>query len=149
LTTLADLQSKTGDPAGALNEYRQANAILEKLSAAAPGNLFTRGALAESLVATGSLLARLGRVGEARTLTTRGMAIARELASLPAATPDELNRYAQILLTCQPAELRDSARALRIAEQAVAKSGGHDPRSLHVLEEARRQLASVSGSLRQ
>jgi eukaryotic-like serine/threonine-protein kinase len=149
LTTLADLQSKTGNPAAALDEYRQANAILEKLSAAAPGNLFTRGAQADSLVATGALLAQLGRVAEARTLTARGVAIARELATRPNATPDELNRYAQILLTCQPVELRDSARALRSAEQAVAKSGGRDPRSLRVLEEARRQLASVSGSLRQ
>jgi tetratricopeptide (TPR) repeat protein len=138
LTTLADLLNKTGDSGGALEQYRQANAILEKLSAAAPGNLFMRGQLADSLVATGALLAALGHVAEARTLTTRGVAIAHELASLPAATPDELNRYAQILLTCQPAELRDLPSALRIAEQAVAKSGGRDPKSLHVLAEAYR-----------
>ena len=146
LTTLADLLNKTGDSGGALEQYRQANAILEKLSAAAPGNLFMRGQLADSLVATGALLPQLGRVADARTLTTRGVAIARELASLPAATPDELNRYAQILLTCQLAELRDLASALRIAEQAVAKSGGRDPKSLHVLAEAYRLNGNPAGA---
>jgi eukaryotic-like serine/threonine-protein kinase len=136
LTTLADLQSKTGNPASALDEYRQANAILERLSTAAPTNLFTRGSLADSLVATGTLLARQGRVAEARASTSRGVAIARELANRAAATPDELSRYALMLLTCQPAELRDSASALRSAEQAVAKSGGREPRSLHILAQA-------------
>ena len=136
LTTLADLQSKTGNPAGALDEYRQANAILERLSTAAPTNLFTRGNLADSLVATGTLLARQGRVAEARASTSRGVAIARELANRAAATPDELSRYALMLLTCQPAELRDSVSALRSAEQAVAKSGGRDPKSLQVLVQA-------------
>ena len=136
LTTLADLQSKTGNPAGALDEYRQANAILERLSTGAPTNLFTRGNLADSLVATGTLLAQQGRVAEARASTSRGVAIARELAHRAAATPDELSRYALMLLTCQPAELRDSASALRSAEQAVAKSGGRDPKSLQVLVQA-------------
>ena len=136
LTTLAELMHKTGDAAGALDEFRQANAILEKLSAAAPGNLFTRGALAESLVATGTLLAQQGRVADARASTARGLAIARELASRTSATPDELSRYAQILLTCQPADLRDVAAALRSAEQAVLNSSGKDPKSLQVLAQA-------------
>jgi hypothetical protein len=62
--------------------------------------------------------------------------IARELASRATATPDELNRYALILLTCQPAELRDPVTALSSAEQAVAQSAGRDPRSLQVLAQA-------------
>ena len=136
LSTIADLLGRTGDPTGALEQYRQAVAILEQLSAAAPTNLFTRGALAESLVATGALLAQQGRVAEARSSTARGVAIARELAGRASATPDELNRYAQILLTCQPADLRDAAAALRSAEQAVLKSSGRDPKSLQVLAQA-------------
>jgi non-specific serine/threonine protein kinase/serine/threonine-protein kinase len=136
LTTMADLLDKTGDRAGALEEYRHAVAILEKLSAAGPMNLFMRGALAEALVATGTLLSRQGRAAEARATTSRGVAIARELASRDAATPDELTRYALMLLTCQPAELRDSASALRSAQQAVAKSGSRDPKSLGVLAQA-------------
>jgi eukaryotic-like serine/threonine-protein kinase len=136
LTTLAHLLNNTGNPAGALERYRQANVILEKLSAAGPTNLFMRGQLADSLVATGALLAQQGRVAEARQLTSRGVTIARELASRATATPDELNRYALILLTCQPAELRDPVTALSSAEQAVAQSAGRDPRSLQVLAQA-------------
>jgi non-specific serine/threonine protein kinase/serine/threonine-protein kinase len=136
LTTLADLHSKTGSPAAALDEYRQAVTILEKLSAAAPSNLFIRGTLAEALVATGTVLAQQGRVTEARTSTARGVAVARELASRASATPDELSRYAQILLTCQPADLRDPAVALRSAKQAVLNSSGRDPKSLQVLAQA-------------
>jgi eukaryotic-like serine/threonine-protein kinase len=136
LSTLADLLSKTGDPAAALHEYRHAVAILEKLTTAAPTNLFMRGALSEALVATGTALVQQGRVAEAQTSTARGVAIARELATRASATPDELSRYAQILLTCQPAELRDAAAALRSAQQAVARSSGRDPKSLQVLAQA-------------
>jgi eukaryotic-like serine/threonine-protein kinase len=136
LTTMADLLDKTGDEHTALNEYRHALAILERLSAAAPTNLFMRSQLADALVATGALLAHQGQVAEARTLTSRGVTIARELASRAAATPDELSQYARILLTCEPGELRDVATALKSAEQAVERSQGRDPKSLHVLAQA-------------
>jgi eukaryotic-like serine/threonine-protein kinase len=136
VTTLADLLNKTGNSGGALDEYRQAIAILEKLSAAAPTNLFMRGQLAEALVATGAVLAHRGRAAEARAEAARGVALARDLATRAGATPDELSRYALILLTCEPADLRDSAAALESAGQAVEKSAGRDPWSLHVLAQA-------------
>jgi len=136
LTTMANLLDKTGNERTALNEYRHALAILERLSAAAPANLFMRSQLADALVGTGALLAHQGQVAEARTLTSRGVTIARELASPATATPDELSQYARILLTCEPVELRDAAAALKTAEQAVEKSQGRDPKSLHVLAQA-------------
>lgn len=136
LTTLAGLLDKSGDGRAALDQYRHALAILEKLAAGAPNNLFTRSQLADALVATGTLLTRQGHVAEARTLSSRGVAIARDLANRADATPDELSQYAQILLTCEPAELRDAARALKSAEQAVEKAQGRDPRSLRVLAQA-------------
>ncbi|HEV8018627.1 MAG TPA: protein kinase [Steroidobacteraceae bacterium] len=136
LTTVADLLSKSGDTGGAVEEYRQAIAILEKQSAAAPTNLFMRGQLAETLVATGAVLAHQGRAAEARTQTARGVVLAHDLADGAAATPDDLNRYALILLTCQPPDLRDAAAALRTAERAVQRSAGRDPMSLHILAQA-------------
>jgi eukaryotic-like serine/threonine-protein kinase len=136
LTTLADLLQKTGSAQAALDEYHRALAILERLSAAAPSNLFMRSQLADALVATGKLLVHQGHVAEATTLTSRGVSIARDLASRATATPDELTQYAQILLSCEPAELRNLPNALASAEQAVEKSGGRDPRSLQVLARA-------------
>ena len=136
LTTLGDLLNKTGNGREALEKYRQVVAILEKLSAAAPANLFTRGALADALVTTGTVLAQQHFMAEARASTSRGVAIARDLATRSTATPDELSRYAQILLTCEPAELRDPATARKYAELAVGKSDGRDPRSLQILAQA-------------
>jgi non-specific serine/threonine protein kinase/serine/threonine-protein kinase len=146
LTTLADLLNKTGNSSGALDEYRRVIAILEKLSAAAPTNLFMRGQLAEALVARSAVLAHRGRAGEARAEATRGVALARDLATRTGATPDELSRYALILLTCEPAELRDPAAALESAGQAVEKSAGRDPRSLHVLAQAYLQTGDAARS---
>ena len=139
LTTLADLLQRTGSAQAALGEYRHALAILDKLSASAPTNLFMRSQLADTLVATGTLLAHQGRAAEARTLTSRGVSMARDLASRAAATPDELTQYAQILLTCEPPELRNLPNALASAAQAVEKSAGRDPRSLQVLAQAYRK----------
>jgi tetratricopeptide (TPR) repeat protein len=136
LTMIASLLDKAGNGHAALDEYRHALAILEKLSTAAPTNLFMRSQLTEALVATGTLLAHQDRIAEARALSTRGIAIARELAGRPTATPDELSQYAQILLTCEPVELRDARSALKTAAQAVEKSQGRDPRSLRVLAQA-------------
>jgi non-specific serine/threonine protein kinase/serine/threonine-protein kinase len=143
LSTLAELLEKSGDPAAALSNHQQAVAILEKLAATAPGNVFTRGALADGLVATGALLVRLGRGTEARQWSARGVAIARELAGRNDATPDELNRYALILLSCEPAELRDPSAALHSAEQAVSKSARHDPKSLQLLARAYRETGDA------
>ena len=136
LTTTADLLNKTGDPLSALAKYRQAVGILERLSAAAPTDLFMRGRLSDTLVSTGAALAQQGNLVEARSTTSRGLTIARDLASRTAATPDELNQYALILLTCQPPDLREPTTALQNAKQAVEKSGSRDPKSLDVLAQA-------------
>ena len=136
LTAIADLLNKTGDHPGALTRYRQALGILEKLSVAAPTDVFMRGRLSEALVATGAVLVQQGKLAEARSMTSQGLVIARDLASRTMATPDELSQYALTLLTCQPPDLREPATALQKAKQAVEKSGERDPRSLDILAQA-------------
>lgn len=69
-------------------------------------------------------------------MTSRGLALARDLASQTTATPDELSQYALILLTCQPPDLRGPVTALENAKRAVEKSGARDPKSLDVLAQA-------------
>jgi tetratricopeptide (TPR) repeat protein len=136
LTTVADLLDKTGDLEGSLAKYRQTVGILEKLSAAAPADLFMRGQLSQTLVSIGAVLAQQGKLAEARTSTSHGLAMARDLANRVAATPDELSRYALALLTCSPADLREEATALQKAKQAVEKAGERDPKSLDILAQA-------------
>src|SRR4029077_2193112 len=98
------------------------------------------------LVATGAVLAHRGRAAEARAQTARGVALARDLATRVGATPDELSRYALMLLTCEPVELRDPAAALESAGQAVEKSAGRDPRSLHILAQAYLHSGDAAGA---
>lgn len=136
LTKVAELLNKTGDLEGSLIKYHQAVGILEKLSAAAPDDLFMRGQLSQTLVSMGTALAQQRKLGEARSITSRGLAIARDLADRAAATPDELSQYALTLLTCSPVDLRDQATALRKAKQAVQKSSERDPKSLDILAQA-------------
>jgi hypothetical protein len=81
-------------------------------------------------------LAEMGKVAEARAVTSRGLAIAKELAKREDATPDELSEYAETFLTCEPADLREPATALRYAKEAAAKSGGADSENLDILAEA-------------
>jgi eukaryotic-like serine/threonine-protein kinase len=136
LTTLAQLRERAGDRGGALADYRRAIALLDGLTAAAPANLFMHGQLADALVATAAILARAGSAAEARRLSARALAIARDLASRATATPDDLGRYALMLISCQPPELRDPVTALKTASLAVERSAGRDPRSLHILSRA-------------
>jgi tetratricopeptide (TPR) repeat protein len=136
LTTVADLLNKIGDLEGSLAKYRQTIGILERLSTAAPADLFMQGQLSQTLMSIGAVLAQQGKLAEARTSTSHGLAMARDLANRVAATPDELSRYALALLTCLPADLRDQATALQKAKQAVEKSGERDPKSLDILAQA-------------
>jgi serine/threonine protein kinase len=136
LRYIGDLLYKTGDRAGALAEYEKILGILEKLSAAEPDNVMVRGRFAEMLIGTAELLIEGKRLADARALTTRGLAITRELASRADATPDDLGQYAENFLTCEPKDLRDSAAALRYARESVEKSGGTDTDNLDILAQA-------------
>ncbi|MBZ5656959.1 MAG: protein kinase [Acidobacteriia bacterium] len=136
LRYIGDLLYKTGGRAGALAEYEKILGILEKLSAAEPDNVMVRGRFAEMLIGTAGLLIEDKRLADARALTTRGLAVTRELASRADATPDDLAQYATNFLTCEPKDLRDPVAALRYAKESVEKSGGTDPDDLDILAQA-------------
>ena len=133
---MGDLSYKIGDRAGALAEYQKILEVLEKLSAAEPENVMVRGRFSEMLIATAGLLMEDKRLADARALTARGLAITRELAGRPDATPDDLSQYAMNFLTCEPKDLRDPAAALRYAKKSVDESGGTDSDNLDILAQA-------------
>src|SRR5207247_778148 len=89
-----DLLTKMGDTPGALLKYRRVLEILDGLSANQPENVLIRGRHSEMLITTADLLSSSGRMAEARSLTSRGLAEAKELAARPDATPDDLSQYA-------------------------------------------------------
>jgi len=136
LRYIGDLLYKMRDRAGALAEYQKILGILERLSTAEPENVMVRNRFSEMLIATAGLLIEGKRLADARALTARGLAITRELASRPDATPDDLSQYAMNLLTCEPKDLRDPAAALRYAKKSVEQSGATDSDNLDILAQA-------------
>ena len=147
LTTVADLLKKTGDLEGSLTTYRQAAAILGERATAASPDLFMQGQLSQTLLSIGAVLGEQKNLAEARSATSRGLSIARDLANRASATPDELSQYALALLTCSPADLREPATALQKAREAVEKSAERDPKSLDILAQAYFQTGDSAGAI--
>jgi non-specific serine/threonine protein kinase/serine/threonine-protein kinase len=131
-----DLMRKTGDASGALAQYRRVLAILERLAATQPNNVTVQERRAEMLVVAAQLLFDRGDVAAARPMTAQGLSLMRSLAARPDATPDDLSQFALSFLTCQPADLREPATALRLALASVSKSGGTDSDNLDILAQA-------------
>jgi eukaryotic-like serine/threonine-protein kinase len=136
LRYLGDLLYKMGDRTAALAQYQRAVDILDRLSAAESDNVMVQGRDSVMRIFVGQTLAEMGKVAEARAVTSRGLAIAKELAKREDATPDELSEYAETFLTCEPADLREPATALRYAKESAAKSGGADSENLDILAQA-------------
>jgi len=136
LRYLGDLLYRMNDRAGALARYQRAVEILDRLSAAEPDNVMVQGRDSVMRIFVGQTMAEMGRIAEARTVTARGLAIAKELGKREDATPDELSEYAESFLTCEPADLREPATALRFAKASVDKSGGSDAENLGILADA-------------
>jgi eukaryotic-like serine/threonine-protein kinase len=136
LRYLGDLLYKMNDRAGALAKYQRAVEILDRMSAAEPDNVMVQGRDSVMRIFVGQTLAEMGKMAEARVVSARGLAIAKELGKRQDATPDELSEYAESFLTCEPADLREPATALRFAKESVAKSGGTDSENLGILADA-------------
>ena len=136
LRYLGDLLYKMNDRAGALAKYQRAMEILDRLSTKDPDNVLVQGRDSVMHIFVGQTLAEMGRIGEARIVSARGLAIAKELGNREDTTPDELSEYAESFLTCEPADLREPATALRFAKESAAKSGGADSENLDVLADA-------------
>ncbi|MEW6745450.1 MAG: tetratricopeptide repeat protein [Planctomycetota bacterium] len=68
-----------------------------------------------------------GRISVIRPLVEELVAAKRERATSASATPEDLNDYAWILLTCELPDLRDPAVALLVAERAVDLDDSREP----------------------
>src|SRR5262249_40004428 len=110
--------------------------ILDRLSAEEPDNVLAQGRDSVMRIFVGQTLAEMGRIGEARVVSARGLAIAKDLGKRKDATSDELSEYAESFLTCEPADLREPATALLFAKESAAKSRETDSENLDILADA-------------
>ena len=139
LSNAAETYEATGDSAGALRNYSQVADNLERLLKIDPGNLTWQSHRAETLVSIGGLLVKTGQAADARHQTARGLDAARQIAENSTAPPGELIRAAQLLVSCEPKELRDASAALRYAQRAVNLTKASDAWALDTLAEAQLQ----------
>jgi tetratricopeptide (TPR) repeat protein len=108
-----------GREAEAIASNVDAIALFERLRANDPGNARVASLLSFVLLRQAPVLQRAGRTAEAAQTTRRGLAVLRERAERPGASPGDWNDYASWLLTCEPATLRQPGVALRFAQRAV------------------------------
>ena len=82
------------------------------------------------------VLRKQGKIEETRPLAMATLQRLRRAAENPNAKAIDLNNYAWQLLIVEPADLRDPAAALPIAQKAVEKSGGEEAAYLDTLAKA-------------
>jgi len=97
-------------------------------------------------VRIGALLEKTGQAAEARRQAARGLQAARELADRPETPASELTRAARLLVTCQPADLRDPEAAVRYGQRAVVLTRGADAYTLDTLAEAYIQTGNADAA---
>jgi serine/threonine protein kinase len=120
----------------ALKCFRRAAELLEALIQADPKNVVNRQRLADTLSYVASSELFTGKPVEARRDAKRSLEIAKAVADLPTATPDQIYTYAWLAVTTDPADLRDPKAALPYAKRAAELKGGHNSLSLHALAQA-------------
>jgi len=101
----------------------------------------------ESLILLVGVLNVEGKSDEARPLVAELFAHERRITEKPSATANALNQYAYDLLTIKPADLRDLAAALQVAERAVEKSGGKDPSIMDTLALAQQMTGDIDAAV--
>lgn len=131
---LADVHSQLGNAAEvegnyteALRERAQAIQILEEQFGRNQEDLYVKERLGEARIAIARVLARLGRHAEALATGRLGIQLLDENARRNRAPAVTLDLAAQRLLTMEPAELRDGAKALDYARKAVDQTAGQMP----------------------
>lgn len=124
----------------ALQEREQSLEILEKEFLEDSQSIHLKERLGSSRITAARLLAHLGRHAEALRDGKRGLQFLEENADRPRAAALTLDLAAQRLLTAEPVELRDPARAREYARRAVAQTASQMPPYLETLAFA--ELAS-------
>jgi len=135
LRSISGTLASQGRLADAIRYFQRGVDLVSELAKQDPANAKRKIQLANGLISFGRLLNRAGRKKEARHETSRALSIQRALAEAPGTTRDELLAYVDYLLTCEPADLRNPAEALRFARKA-AQENPHDPQVLDTLASA-------------
>jgi tetratricopeptide (TPR) repeat protein len=128
---LASVRLELKDPVAAAETFRLSTTELEALATADRSNVRPRIELAYMLNRRAQVLTGLRRMAEARQDAGRALTVLREAAERPEAGGEVLNEYAWTLVSTEPVELRDPARALRFVDRAITRAGSPNAMFLH------------------
>ncbi|HEV3202369.1 MAG TPA: protein kinase [Bryobacteraceae bacterium] len=124
---LANAAEQAGNLSEALRERQIGIRILEAEFQRAGQSPYFKERLGEARLAAARVMARLGQRQEALKAGRLGIQFLGEGAQSSRATALTLDLVAQRLLTVEPAELRDAAKALVYARKAVEQTAGQMP----------------------
>jgi len=144
---LANALADLGDLEGAAASYGRAVEPLSRLVGLDPQNARFRTDLVYMLTREGELLVKTGNVAKGRVATGRALALLRDRALAADAPPDMLNDYAWALVSCEPADLRQPALALTLAQRAVASADTPNPIHLHTLAWAQFRTGATQAAI--
>lgn len=100
-----------------------------------------------SMAHLGMALLAQGKTEGAGPFIVELIELRRQAAQAQDANATTLNKYAWLLLTCEPVELRDPATALEVAQAAVALSGRQDTNKLDTLALAQKVTGDLPASI--
>ncbi len=132
----ADLYGRLDQFADSAVHYRAMTDLLSKLLAEHPGDTLTVNRLAEAEMDLGWALGKSGKREEAAQHTLKGLSLYKDIVASKDATADQINWYANNLLTCEPESLRRPAIAIEYAKRAVEMTQEKDANYLTTLAKA-------------
>jgi tetratricopeptide (TPR) repeat protein len=122
---LAALLASTGDLAGAVRNTRLAMVMCQDVHTA-----WGRQKQLNSMLRMAVLLIRSGDSPRAERLTLDVLSKAKKAADQPGRSGDDLSFYSEVLMTCQPAKLRDLPTALVYARRGIQNTKNPHPADL-------------------
>ena len=132
-TLIADSLAAGGDHAGSLAAFQRAVRSMEVALEIDPSDLRPPLRLAVTLLNLGRNLSANGDREGARGMAEEALQLLKQSTEKPGAGAVEWNEYADALLKVEWPDLRDPARALQLARNAVASSNRRNPFFLDTL----------------
>ncbi len=133
---LAEVQKLTGKQPEAVESARKSLVITEGLLSKDPRSQQNQIDFHQALMFLVDNLANSGKIQEARAETIRALQFLKPLVEQSDASVDQIQAYAELLVTTPFTDLQDNAAALSYARKAVAMMHENDPTALDVLARA-------------
>lgn len=132
-TILAGSLAASGNTTASLDAYRRSVQSMEIAIAIDPGDLGSALRLSVTLLSLSRRLAASGEKESAHDAAQQALQLLEQTAEQPSAGAVEWNEYADALLKVEWPDLRQSARALQLAQNAVSATSRKNPFLLDTL----------------